>query len=203
MDLNTTEERLFDPFMVFNELYTFIFSMFRLGVVTRVSNNGKKVNLNIQNAQNPNQNTGFIPVLQTGSSNVLDYKKPVVGDRMLFISNSRSLSSGYALPFFISGSQSPDISKDWHVSSENFDMYLDENEFKAEFDDSELLLNSNRVKLSKGNSEVVINDSGVVASKGSNNINISDSVVTVNAGGSTFTFSSGGFAVNGVTLMVP
>jgi hypothetical protein len=55
----------------------------------------------------------------TGSAKITDYKKPKVGDTMLFLCVGSTLNTGFALPYIMNGSVDPTGKKDWHVFSDN------------------------------------------------------------------------------------
>lgn len=191
LDQDTTEDRLFSQSMVNSEVANTLSNIVRIGKVRDLSTNGKRVNLELENGLADGNVTGMIPVLMTGSAKVTDYKKPKVGDTMLFLCVGSTLSTGFALPYIMNGSVDPTGKKDWHVFSDNgFNLFYDlqNKEFKASIaGGASLSLKENSGKLALGNTSVELGDSNA----------------TIIAGGTTVTVSSTGLSVNGVPLMVP
>jgi len=191
LDQDTTEDRLFSQSMVNSEVANTLSNIVRIGKVRDLSTNGKRVNLELENGLADGNVTGMIPVLMTGSAKVTDYKKPKVGDTMLFLCVGSTLSTGFALPYIMNGSVDPTGKKDWHVFSDNgFNLFYDlqNKEFKASIaGGASLSLKENSGKLALGNTSVELGASNA----------------TIIAGGTTVTVSSAGLSVNGVSLMVP
>lgn len=191
LDQDTTEDRLFSQSMVNSEVANTLSNIVRIGKVRDLSTNGKRVNLELENGLADGNVTGMIPVLMTGSAKVTDYKKPKVGDTMLFLCVGSTLSTGFALPYIMNGSVDPTNKKDWHVFSDNgFNLFYDlpNKEFKASIaGGASLSLKENSGKLVLGNTSVELGASSA----------------TIIAGGTTVTVSSAGLSVNGVPLMVP
>ena len=191
LDQDTTEDRLFSQSMVNSEVANMLSNIVRVGKVRALSTNGKRVNLELENGLADGNVTGMIPVLMTGSAKVTDYKKPKVGDTMLFLCVGSTLSTGFALPYIMNGSVDPTGKKDWHVFSDNgFNLFYDlpNKEFKASIaGGASLSLKENSGKLALGNTSVELGASNA----------------TIIAGGTTVTVSSAGLSVNGVPLMVP
>ena len=191
LDQDTTEDRLFSQSMVNSEVANTLSNIVRIGKVRDLSTNGKRVNLELENGLADGNVTGMIPVLMTGSAKVTDYKKPKVGDTMLFLCVGSTLSTGFALPYIMNGSVDPTGKKDWHVFSDNgFNLFYDlqNKEFKASIaGGASLSLKENSGKLALGNTSVELGASNA----------------TIIAGGTTVTVSSAGLSVNGVPLMVP
>ena len=191
LDQDTTEDRLFNQGMVNSEVANTLSNIVRIGKVRDLSTNGKRVNLELENGLADGNVTGMIPVLMTGSAKVTDYKKPKVGDTMLFLCVGSTLSTGFALPYIMNGSVDPTGKKDWHVFSDNgFNLFYDlpNKEFKASIaGGASLSLKENSGKLALGNTSVELGASNA----------------TIIAGGTTVTVSSAGLSVNGVPLMVP
>lgn len=193
MDRDLTDPRIYDPMMATEELYGFIHSLFRIGQVESVSTNGRKVNLKISNGFNNNQYTGMVPVLMSGSTKLLDYKRPQVGDTFLFLCAGKDPQVGYALPYIMDNTAGVSEGKEWHVKSD------EDGKFELFYDHEE-----KRFKVSINNGgELILDEDKAQLKKGSTSVELGPNSVTITAGGSTFTFSSSGFAVNGVTLMVP
>ncbi len=191
LDRDTAEDRLFNQDMVNAELANMLTNIFRIGKVRDVSGSGKRVNLELENGLANGNVTGMVPVLMTGSSKVTDYKKPKVGDTMLFLCVGSTLNTGFALPYIMNGSVNPTDKKDWHVFSDNgFNLFYDltAKHFKASIaDGGSISLKENEVK----------------ATLGSTSLDLGSSSATITAGGTTVTVDSSGLKVNGVTLMVP
>ena len=191
LDQDTTEDRLFSQSMVNSEVANMLSNIVRVGKVRALSTNGKRVNLELENGLADGNVTGMIPVLMTGSAKVTDYKKPKVGDTMLFLCVGSTLSTGFALPYIMNGSVDPTGKKDWHVFSDNgFNLFYDlpNKEFKASIaGGASLSLKENSGKLALGNTSVELGASNA----------------TIISGGTTVTVSSAGLSVNGVPLMVP
>ena len=191
LDQDTTEDRLFNQNMVNSEVANTLSNILRIGKVRSLSANGKRVNLELENGLADGNVTGMVPVLMTGSAEVTDYKKPKVGDTMLFLCVGSTLSTGFALPYIMNGSVDPTNKKEWHVFSDNgFNLFYDlpNKEFKASIaGGASLSLKENSGKLALGNTSVELGASNA----------------TIIAGGTTVTVSSAGLSVNGVPLMVP